>query len=102
MNRYDITMNQLQQLHDTDMTWSAAAEAIGVDRSTIYRRRRLFGMNTEDGNTFSDIPDADLDTILSTIMQQSPNAGETYMQGSLRSRGIKVQRWRLRERLQVK
>ena len=102
MNRYDITMNQLQQLHDTDMTWSAAAEAIGVDRSTIYRRRRLFGMNTEDGNTFSDIPDADLDTILSTIMQQSPNAGETNMQGSLRSRGIKVQRWRLRERLQVK
>ena len=102
MNRYDITMNQLQQLHDTDMTWSAAAEAIGVDRSTIYRRRRLFGMNTEDGNTFSDIPDEDLDTILSTIMQQSPNAGETYMQGSLRSRGIKVQRWRLRERLQVK
>ena len=102
MNRYDITMNQLQQLHDTDMTWSAAAEAIGVDRSTIYRRRRLFGMNTEDGNTFSDIPDADVDTILSTIMQQSPNAGETYMQGSLRSRGIKVQRWRLRERLQVK
>ena len=102
MNRYDITMNQLQQLHNTDMTWSAAAEAIGVDRSTIYRRRRLFGMNTEDGNTFSDIPDADLDTILSTIMQQSPNAGETYMQGSLRSRGIKVQRWRLRERLQVK
>lgn len=102
MNRYDITMNQLQQLHDTDMTWSAAAEAIGVDRSTIYRRRRLFGMNTEDGNTFSDIPDADLDAILSTIMQQSPNAGETYMQGSLRSRGIKVQRWRLRERLQVK
>ena len=102
MNKYDITMNQLQQLHDTDMTWSAAAEAIGVDRSTIYRRRRLFGMNTEDGNTFSDIPDADLDTILSTIMQQSPNAGETYMQGSLRSRGIKVQRWRLRERLQVK
>ena len=102
MNRYDITMNQLQQLHDTDMTWSAAAEAIGVDRSTIYRRRRLFRMNTEDENTFSDIPDADLDTILSTIMQQSPNAGETYMQGSLRSRGIKVQRWRLRERLQVK
>ena len=95
-------MNQLQQLHDTDMTWSAAAEAIGVDRSTIYRRRWLFGMNTEDGNTFSDIPDADLDTILSTIMQQSPNAGETYMQGSLRSRGIKVQRWRLREKLQVK
>ena len=35
MNRYDITKNHLQQLHDTDMTWSAAAEAIGVDRSTI-------------------------------------------------------------------
>ena len=51
---------------------------------------------------FSDIPDADLNAILSTIMQQSPNAGETYMQGSLRSRGIKVQRWLLRERLQVK
>ena len=101
MCRYDINMNQLQQLHSTDMTWTAAAETLGVNRSTIYRRRQLFGMNTNDENVFSDIPNADLYSILTTILQQSPNAGKTYVQGILRSRGLKIQRWRVRERLQV-
>mgnify|MGYP002804233118 FL=1 len=58
-------------------------------------------MNTDEAYRFSDIPDADLDTIIMLVLHYSPNAGETYVQGSLRSRGIKVQRWRLRERLQV-
>lgn len=94
-------MGQLQQLHSTGMTWSSTAETLGVNRTTIYRRRKLFGMNTDEAYRFSDIPDADLDTILTSLLHHSPNAGETYVQGSLRARGITIQRWRLRERLQV-
>lgn len=99
--RYDITVNHLQQLHSTGMTWSAAAETLGVNRATIYRRRKLFGMNTDEAYRFSDIPDVELDTILTTILHHSPNAGESYVHGSLRARAIKIQRWRVRERLQV-
>ena len=101
MGRYSITDGQLQQLHSTGMSWSAVSEALGVNRSTVFRRRRLFGMNTDEASRFSDIPDADLDTVLTSILHHSPNAGETYVHGSLRARGIKVQRWRIRERLQV-
>ena len=83
------------------MSWSAISETLGVDRTTIYRRRLLFGMNAHEAYRFSDIPDADLDTVITSLLHKSPNAGETYVQGSLRARGIKVQRWQLRERLQV-
>ncbi len=82
------------------MSSSAISETFGVNRTTIYRRI-LFGMNTDEAHRFSDIPDADLDTIITSLLHYSPNAGETYVQGSLRARGIKVQRWQLQERLQV-
>lgn len=58
-------------------------------------------MNTDEEYRFSDITDEDLDVILNNILHYSPNAGETYIQGSIRSRGLKIQRWRIRERLQV-
>ena len=70
--RYDITVNHLQQLHCI-----------------------------EEAYRFSDIPDVELDTILTTILHHSPNAGESYVHGSLRARAIKIQRWRVQERLQV-
>ena len=61
----------------------------------------MFGMNTDQAYAFSDIPDCDLDAMLTFILSNSPNAGETYVQGSLRSRELRIQRWHVRERLQV-
>lgn len=89
MGRYSITDGQLQQLRSTGMSWSAISETLGVDRTTIYRRQRLFGKNIDEAYRFSDIPDGDLDTILTHLLHHSRNAGETYVQGSLRARGGK-------------
>ncbi|KAG1954940.1 hypothetical protein F2P79_008969 [Pimephales promelas] len=38
--------------------------------------------------------------MLCLILQRTPNSGETYILGSLRSRGIRIQRWRVRQSLQ--
>lgn len=100
-DRFDITRNQLDQLRATGLSWASIASTLGVNRATIYRRRQIFGINTDQAYAFSDISDNDLDALLTLILNNSPNAGETYVQGSLRSRGLRIQRWRVRERLQV-
>ena len=43
--------------------------------------------------THSDISDARLCEIVGEVLQVMPNAVETYVIGSLRSRGVCVQRW---------
>lgn len=48
-------------------------------------------------NCYSDITDDELDRIVSEIIQISPNAGETLVQGALRHRGLRIQRRRVRE-----
>ena len=47
--------------------------------------------------TYSDISDARLCEIVGEVLQVMPNVGETYIIGSLRSRGVRVQRWHIRE-----
>ena len=47
--------------------------------------------------TYSEISDARLREIVEEVLQVMPNAGETYVIGSLRSRGVHVQRCRVRE-----
>ncbi|MEQ2297927.1 hypothetical protein AMECASPLE_039722 [Ameca splendens] len=44
--------------------------------------------------------DQDLTRVVTDILQRTPNAGETYVLGSLASREIRVQRWRVRQCLQ--
>ena len=44
-----------------------------------------------------DISDARLCENVGKVFQVMPNAGETYILGSLRSRGMRVQRWLIRE-----
>lgn len=47
--------------------------------------------------TYSDIPDTQLRETINEVLQRMPNAGETYVIGALRNRGIHVQRWRICE-----
>lgn len=93
-----ITRDQIEQLQDTGMTWKAIATCLGVSERTLYRRRAQLGM---DMNKFSNITDVVLEGEIRTVLSRTPNAGETYVKGSLRSRGIKIPRWRLRNHLNV-
>ena len=50
---------------------------------------------------YSDTSNKELDALLKGILTVTPKAGETYICGSLQGRGIRVQRWRVREWLQI-
>ena len=47
------------------------------------------------------ISQSDLCNIVREVLQTLPNAGETFVQGALRQRNIHVQRWRVRNTIQL-
>ena len=73
-----------------------------VSVSTIQRRRREFGLSDEF-ELNSDITDDELDQIYASETGNSherpltPNMGRRKFIGALRSRGIRIQRWRVSE-----
>ncbi len=95
--KYHITAEQIEQLRETGMTWKDIALCLGVHPRTLYRRRIEYGLL----DSFTEIDNNELDDKIHEILRLTPNAGETLVRGSLRARGIFVQRWRVRERLNV-
>ena len=77
--RYQIDPNDIVSLKELDFSWVAIARFLGTSESTIRRRRAEFGINF----SYSDIIDEELDLIIRSIMQSTPNAGETLVLGSL-------------------
>lgn len=82
-------------------SWKAIAKCLGVSVSTVYRRRKEMGMDTSHHNRFSDMSNHILDDEIQHVLSLTPNAGESYVRGSLVQRGVRVQRWRVRERLSI-
>lgn len=96
-DRYNVRNDQLTFFHRIGLSWSQAARQLGVSRTTVWRRR--VSLQTLPAiNQFSTISDSELDSIIVDILHHG-NAGESYVCGSLRSRGFRIQRWRIRERL---
>ena len=93
--KYYITASYLQDLWVSGMSWSAIARCLGVSESTIYRRRDEFNIIDK----WTDISDEELDSVILDILSNTPGAGETYVIGGIRSKGIRVQQWKVRERL---
>ena len=117
--RFDITKEQLEYLSSLSFKWNQIAALLGVSRMTIYRyilyfslqmsmeldtmrascfcRRRLeYGMTT-DPNT--EVSDEELTSTIKLIRQDAPYSGVSMMWGSLRARGIRVTRERVRSTL---
>ena len=67
-----------------------------MSRQTVYNRRRELGFSL-DFEGFSNITNDDLDSIVRDELSAFPRTGETNLIGGLRSRGIYVQRWRVRQ-----
>jgi hypothetical protein len=95
--KFIITKHQLQHLRETGMTWSRIAKCLNISERTLYRRVDEFDMGVE----YSNMSNTELDTLVKDILALTPKAGESYIRGSLRGRGVHVQRWRVRQRLQV-
>jgi AcrR family transcriptional regulator len=90
----DIDVTYIEYLRGLRFTFTDIAKMMGISRATIYRR--LDDAGIDHACTYSNITDAALDQVVQTIKQVHPNDGERLMAGHLASRGIIVQRARLR------
>ena len=88
--RFRVTKDQIETLRETGMNWKTIALTPG---STLYRRRQEFGLY----ESFVDIVYEELYTVITGMLSQTPYAGESYVSGGLRARGIFVQRHRIRD-----
>ena len=77
------------------MPSSRIAKCLNISERTLYRRVDKFEMRVE----YSNMSGTKLDTLFQDILALTPKAGESYVRGSLRRRGVHVQRWRMRQRL---
>ncbi len=93
--RFRIKKEQLQGLIEIGFSWVQIANLIGVSVDTLRRQRRSYGMDVGTG-TGSQTTDASLDAAVLSILTVSPNSGERMVIGALMSRGIRVQRSRIR------
>ena len=78
---------------------------MGVSYRTILQRwhELSFPIANRAGprNTFCNVTDDDLCNVVREVLQNMPDAGETYIIGARRSRGMIVQRWRIRQAIQT-
>ena len=77
----------------------------GVSYRTLLRRRREYGFQVANivgpRNIYTDISEEELCNAVREILSTMPDAGETYITGALRSQAIHVQRWRVRNAIQI-
>jgi hypothetical protein len=75
---------------------SKLANVIGVHRNTLSRRIRQLGLNRK----YTELTDMELEQILKEYRLKRPNSGITYVTSYLRSQGLRIQRWRVRNAIQ--
>lgn len=91
-----IPQEQLEGLRSLGFSWVAIAKMLGVSERTVRRRKEEYNMSSSV-NIFSEISDSEIDEFMKFILQVSPNSGERMIIGWFRGRGIRIQRWRIRE-----
>ena len=92
-----ISEEQITVLLDYHFTVPAIADIFGVSTRTVRRRIAAYGL--EDYHAFCEISDAQLDTIVHHFVETHPNSGQRCLEGFLRSKGVRLQRQRVRDAL---
>ena len=93
-----IPVEMLEELRGLGFTWTRIAEMLGVSRWTVHRRVAEYGL--QDMRGFDDLPDERLDRIIQDYINNHGSAsGCNIIAGYLKSIGLRIQRWRVRERL---
>ncbi|RXN15224.1 hypothetical protein ROHU_028274 [Labeo rohita] len=77
------------------MSWISIANILGIGLSTLSRRRSVFGRL----DNYDAIKNSQQDDIIRDINAHTSNVGQRLVQGSIRGRGYRVQRHRVRERI---
>ena len=90
----EIDRLALEQLLNLNVPIKDIAEQFGVSRPVVYKAIKDFGINYE---RFSELSESDVQHEVHVIKQDHPNAGEAMVQGHLQSKGIHVQRDKVRK-----
>lgn len=99
--RKNITNAEIENFYDLHRSWKVVASLMGVSQRTLARRRNEAGLPSGPRATYSNISHEELCTVVKSILDILPNAGESYVTGACRSRGIHVQRRRIREAIKT-
>ena len=89
--RIDVDCNNLQFLRGLRYTWAEISLILNVSVKTLQRRAKEWRITR-----YADIPDNELDDTIREALSQCPSAGEVMLNGHLNSRGMSLQRARLR------
>ncbi|XP_048878521.1 uncharacterized protein LOC125747369 [Brienomyrus brachyistius] len=89
-----ISKEDIENLLSLSLTLTEVASVLVISRPTLYKYMQEYNIPQ---SKFSSIPDEELDAMINQIKSEHPHAGEVMLNGHLRSRGIIVQRRRLRE-----
>ena len=89
-----ITKVQLQLYLQYNFTVPKIAKMLLVSQSTIKRRFQEFGISV--GDTYSDISDAELDSVIRNNISRFPNCGYRRMDGLLLSQSLRITEKRIR------
>ncbi len=94
----EIDRHALLQLLNLNLPIKDVAEQFGVSRPVVYKAIKDFGINYK---RFSELSDSEIQQEVQIIKQDHPNAGEVMAQGHLQSKGIHVQRDKVRKAIHV-
>ena len=89
-----MTPVQIMEMFDMGFTVTQMATRFNLSRPTVYKLLSEPGI--DHSARFTIIDDSQLDRIIAEIKEAYPNAGEVNVIGHLRTRGIRVQRNRVR------
>ena len=91
---YETDIEQVELLREYSFSRTTISKIMGVHRSTFWRKVNKYCGNKE--LKYSDINDEDLDQIKIEIRKNHPLSGERVIIGLIRSRGMHIQRVRIR------
>ena len=94
--RIDIEKEQLEYLVDVGFKIRDIANIFGCCTRTVERRIREYQMSA---NAYVSITEAEIDYLVHEVVSAHPRSGEKIVHGKLRSQGLHIQRWKVRESL---
>ncbi len=92
-----VSEEHLSLLLEHHFTKTAIAQLFNVSPRTIRRRITEYGLDSE--TCYSDISDRELDIFTQQFVTMHPFSGQRSLEGYLRSLGLRIQRYKLRNSL---
>ena len=92
-----VSEEHLSLLLEHHFTKAAIAKLFNVSPRTIRRRIAEYGL--EDEASYSDISESELDVFTQQFVTMHPFSGQRSLEGYLRSLGLRIQRYKLRNSL---